>query len=109
MTPTAEGPAPERNVEQEFDALKNDVKKLGDDFANLARALLDTASPDNILAKLRELADRGSDEVGAAASALGKQGNDAIVSVGRQVRERPLTTILICLGLGFVIGKLIDR
>lgn len=100
-----------RNVEQEFDALKSDFGKLGTDLASLTTAMRDLAGQgalDN-LAKLKAAAGQAHEDVHAAAAALGARGRDGMAAAVQQVRDRPLTSILICFGLGLVIGKLIDR
>lgn len=100
-----------RNVEQDFDALKADFGKLSADLVNLTAALRDATGQgaQEYLAKVRSFTDQGSEDVQAAAAALGARGRDAMNSVGEQIRDRPLMSLLICFGLGIVIGKLIDR
>lgn len=100
-----------RNVEQEFDALKSDFGKLSADLASLTQAVRDTAGQgaEDHLAKARAVAGQAGEDAHAAAAALGAQGREGIAAATRQIRERPLTSILICFGLGVVLGKLLDR
>jgi ElaB/YqjD/DUF883 family membrane-anchored ribosome-binding protein len=86
-----------RNVEQEFDNLKADFGKLSADLSALSAALRDLTGQDaqDYLAKLRSVAEA--------------RGQDAMASVGRHISQRPLASLLICFGLGFIIAKLIDR
>ncbi|MBY0431283.1 MAG: hypothetical protein K2Q10_08805 [Rhodospirillales bacterium] len=100
-----------RNVEQEFDALKSDFSKLSSDLASLTDAIRNLTGQDaqDYLAKMRAVVGQANEGVEATASALGARGREGIASVAQHMRERPLTSILICLGLGVVIGKLIDR
>jgi ElaB/YqjD/DUF883 family membrane-anchored ribosome-binding protein len=95
-----ETPMPARNVEQEFDALKADFGKLSSDFVNLAEAMRNRTGEE-----AQEFLKKGRDAMDKAQE-YGRQGIDC---AARQIRERPLTSILICLVVGFVIGKLIDR
>jgi ElaB/YqjD/DUF883 family membrane-anchored ribosome-binding protein len=106
-----ETPMPARNVEQEFDALKADFGKLSSDFTNLAEAMRNLTGEEaqEFLKKGRDAMGKAQHEVAAGAAALGAHGRQGIDCAARQIRERPLTSILICLGVGFVIGKLIDR
>ena len=100
-----------RNVEQEFDALKADFGKLSADLVVLSEALRSLTGQDavNYLAKLRSFAGAEADGLGTAATGLGARGQDALASVGRQISERPLASVLICFGLGLIISKLIER
>jgi len=102
---------PARNVEQEFDALKQDFAKLGTDLMGLTEAMrgLTTSEVQEHLAKLRAVMGHANDDVEAAARALSAQGHKGMAAAARCVVERPLTSILVCFGLGVVIGKLIDR
>ena len=100
-----------RNVEQEFDVLKSDFGKLSTDLANLTTALreLTNQGAQDYVAKLRAAAGQANDDIHAAAAALGARGREGMETAAQHVRERPLASILICFGLGLVVGKLIDR
>jgi len=102
---------PGRNVEQEFDALKLDFGKLSSDLVRLTEALRDLTGEgaQEYVAKLRSVVSQANEDAQAAAAALGARGREGIAAVEHQVRERPLMSILICFGVGLVIGKLIDR
>ena len=99
-----------RNVEQEFDALKSDFGKLSADLVSLTQTLRDLAGKDAhlVMDRLGDTMGRANHEVEAAAAA-GARGREGVTAVAQQLRERPLTSILVCLGLGVVIGKLINR
>jgi ElaB/YqjD/DUF883 family membrane-anchored ribosome-binding protein len=100
-----------RNVEQEFDALKADFGKLSTDLANLTTALREATGQgaSDYLAKLRGAMEHANGDVQAAAAALGARGREGMDAAAEHVRERPLTSILVCFGLGLVVGKLLDR
>jgi ElaB/YqjD/DUF883 family membrane-anchored ribosome-binding protein len=100
-----------RNVEQEFDSLKADFGKLSADLVALTDALrgLNGRDAKDYLAKLGSIAAGESDGLRAAAAELGARGQDAVASVGRQISDRPVMSVLICFGLGLLIGKLLDR
>jgi ElaB/YqjD/DUF883 family membrane-anchored ribosome-binding protein len=95
---------PPRTIEQEFDTLKADFSKLSSDLANLTEVLRDLTGQGAQASfdKLRAAAGNGVDAAAA-------HGRDGVAAVMQQVRERPLASILVCFGLGLVIGKLIDR
>jgi ElaB/YqjD/DUF883 family membrane-anchored ribosome-binding protein len=100
-----------RNVEQEFDSLRADFGKVRADLVALTEALGGLTGQDakDCVAKLRSLAEADADSHRAAATGLGARGQDAMACVGRQISERPLASVLICFGLGLVIGKFIER
>jgi ElaB/YqjD/DUF883 family membrane-anchored ribosome-binding protein len=100
-----------RNVEQEFDALKSDFGKLSSDLGSLTEALreLTSESAQSYGAKLRAAAAQAHEDAHAAAAALSARGREGMEAAAQQVRERPLASILVCFGLGLVLGKLIDR
>ncbi len=100
-----------RNVEQEFDALKLDFGKLSSDMVGLTEALRDLAGRNagEYGTKLRGVMGQATEEVEAAAAALKDRGCQGAASVVHHMRERPLTSILVCFGLGVAIGKLMDR
>lgn len=100
-----------RNVEQEFDALKSDFGKLSSDLVGLTEAVRDLVGQDvqGYVAKARVVAGQVNEEVDAATTALAAQGRAGVACVTHQMRDHPVASILVCLGLGFVIGKLIER
>ena len=100
-----------RNVEQEFDALKSDFGRLSSDLANMTEALRGLVGQDagGTIGKVRAAMGQASEGVEATAAALGARGRKGIACLEHQVRERPLTSILVCLGVGLVLGKLLDR
>ena len=100
-----------RNVEHEFDTLKADFNKLSSDLVNLTDIMRGLAGQDAqaYLAKMRTVVGQANEGVEATAAALSARGRQGIASVEHQIRERPLTSILICLGLGMIVGKLINR
>ena len=80
-------------ADKEFDALKQDFETLRRDLANL------------------------SDEIKRSSTARARAGVDAArdqfeqtsADVAREVSERPFTTIFAAFGVGFILGKLLDR
>jgi ElaB/YqjD/DUF883 family membrane-anchored ribosome-binding protein len=98
----------DRNVEQEFDALKSDLGKIGSDLASLTQAIHDFIGQDTQakLDKLHGATEQAKEEVGTAAAALGERGCKGISSIGNQLRKHPLVSVLIGLAVGVVLGKL---
>lgn len=90
------------------------TKHAGSDTEQL-RADLDQIQKDvaALTETLKNLgADRGQeglDAVKRAAAATESQVKAAVKSVEDQVSERPFPSVLVAFGLGFLIGKLLDR
>lgn len=78
--------------------------------AELNQIQKDVAALTETLKKLG--ADRGQEGVDAvkrAAAATERQAKAAVQSVEEQITERPFPSILVAFGLGFFVGKLLDR
>lgn len=91
--------------------MKADFSKLSSDLVNLTDAMRTLAGQDaqNHVAKMRTVAGQASDGIEATASALNTCGRRGIASIEHLMRERPLASILIGLGVGLIVGKLISR
>jgi ElaB/YqjD/DUF883 family membrane-anchored ribosome-binding protein len=102
---------PTRNVEQEFDALRSDFAKLGSDLKSLTHAMGNLTGQEarDYSVRLRAALGHVGEDVDAMASSVAVGSRKGAAEVSRCVGEHPLTSILLCLGLGLVIGKLIDR
>jgi ElaB/YqjD/DUF883 family membrane-anchored ribosome-binding protein len=93
-----------QNVESEFDTVKADLAKLRGDIASLSAALKDVTSETvhQQIESIRTRIDNLTDDAAA-------HGRDTLDDIASHVEERPLTSILIALGVGFVVGRLLDR
>lgn len=80
-------------LQEQFDALKADVAAL--------------------TATLKDIGDRrrteGIDAVKTAATNAKNRADKATAEVQRHVAERPLASLLIAFGVGFVAGKVLER
>lgn len=98
------------SLEKDLAAVKNDISALGEQLTEAINSLAGTARKQarrgyrqaraNVDEVLSEASERGQAVAGAA--------QDAAYSIGETleetVRERPLATVAIALGLGFLIG-----
>lgn len=102
---------PARNVDVEFDALKSDFSKLSSDLASLTEAMrtLTGEEAQGYLDKARNVVGQAQDGIGATVSAISASGHQGIASVEEHIRQRPLASILIGLGVGLAIGRLVSR
>jgi ElaB/YqjD/DUF883 family membrane-anchored ribosome-binding protein len=93
-----------RNLEAEFDTLKDDLVKLRDDIANLSGSLKDATS-DTLRERVGAIRGR-IDEITSDARA---QSRRAVDELADQIEERPLSSVLIAFGVGVLLGRLFDR
>ena len=92
----------------DFDAIIRDVAALRQDFADLMSQMKSGAfkganeAAENILGQLGDKANHLYDNVSA-------QGQRSVKAIGRQVEERPIVSLLISFGVGFVASRLLSR
>ena len=92
----------------DFDAIIRDVAALRQDFADLMSQMKSGAfkganeAAENILGQLGDKANHLYDNVSA-------QGQRSVKAIGRQVEERPVVSLLIAFGVGFVASRLLSR
>ena len=80
-------------LKKEFAALKGELSDIGITVSKLAR----TATGE------------GRDRVRAAADESREQARQTWGAFEKEVEERPMTSIAAALGIGFILGKLLDR
>jgi ElaB/YqjD/DUF883 family membrane-anchored ribosome-binding protein len=102
-------------IRDDLQALSSDVAKLtqeipsmlseaGDESLRAARARVGRIK-ENIDTSLSQLGDRGRD----AARAVNEAGSDVVDNLDDLLRTRPVATIAIAFGLGFLIGSALRR
>lgn len=88
------------NVEKDVEELKSEFSELKSDMAKLAETLKKLYG---------DSADHGRERVKAAAERSGEQAREAAGALEAEIGERPLASVAIAFGIGFVLGKLFDR
>ena len=85
-------------------AVKDDLAKLRSDIANLSAALKDLTSETvhERLDTLRTGIDRMTDDAKV-------QSRELLDDLTDRIEERPLTSVLVALGVGILLGRLFDR
>jgi ElaB/YqjD/DUF883 family membrane-anchored ribosome-binding protein len=102
------GVKPETDTAVDFDAIVRDLAALRQDFTDLMSKMKSGALKDangaaeNILAQLGDRASHLYDSVTA-------QGERSVKAVGRQVEERPVVSLLVAFGVGFIASRLLMR
>lgn len=82
-----------QELKDEFSALKSELSEIGNTVSQLAKAVT----------------DEGRDRIRAAADQSRKQARETWGAMEKEVEERPMTSIAVALGIGFILGKLLDR
>jgi ElaB/YqjD/DUF883 family membrane-anchored ribosome-binding protein len=93
-----------RNIDGEFDTVKDDLTKLRNDIADLSAALKDVTS-EAVRDQIGVIRDR-IDQLTGEAKVHGRQTLDTVTD---HIEERPLASVLIAFGVGMLIGRLLDR
>ena len=93
-----------RNLESEFDVIKDDLVKLREDIANISAALKDATS-ETVRERVGALRGR-IDELTEDARTQGRQAVDDLTD---HIEEHPLTSILVAFGVGVLLGRVFDR
>ncbi|MDZ7750357.1 MAG: DUF883 domain-containing protein [Gammaproteobacteria bacterium] len=90
--------------DKELEQLKTDVATLREDMATL----IDTIKQAG-LKEGSEAYEGMQTRARQAGADVRRRATEAYGAVGREVEERPLTSILVAFGTGFVVGMLLDR
>lgn len=99
---------PETEAPVDFDAIVSDLAVLRQDFADLMSQMKSGAlkgangAAENILNQLGDRAGHLYDSVTA-------QGERSVKAVSRQVEERPVASLLVAFGVGFIASRLLSR
>src|SRR5215468_11293443 len=94
-----------------YQALEAELSKLREDVASLAGTVRDIAS-DEVHATvdaIRDRLDKAAVEARRAARRATAGANDAADMIEGTIEEHPFTSILVALGLGFVLGAFMRR
>jgi ElaB/YqjD/DUF883 family membrane-anchored ribosome-binding protein len=107
--------ATNRNLEEEFDALKEGLDTLRKDISSLVDSIGDAATGEvrtrgrRARATVGRVTDRVGEVWGEATDAASRRGREGAAAVEQQIEERPFLSILVAFGIGLAIGKLINR
>lgn len=97
--------------DRSYQTLEAELSKLRDDVASLAGTVRDVAS-DEVHATvdaIRERLDKAAGEARRAARRAKAGANNAAGALEDAIEEHPFTSILVALGLGFLLGAFIRR
>lgn len=99
----------EQEYERRLEDLRDDVAEMKAVFKQMMADLKGTvgAKVDGRVNRMREHLDKGVDWVRDAWDAAYARGQKAAQDVGRRVEEKPYHSMLIALGVGLVVGRLL--
>lgn len=107
--------AANRNLEEEFDALKAGVDTLRNDISSRVNSFGDAATDEirtrgrRARAAVGRATDRAGEVWGDATKEARRRGREGVAAVEQQIEERPFISLLVAFGIGLVIGKVINR
>jgi ElaB/YqjD/DUF883 family membrane-anchored ribosome-binding protein len=88
------------NSEKDIQELRNDIAKLKADFGEVAKTLRHITN---------EQVSRGREKVRESAERSRDRARETLDSFEHEIEDRPLTSIATAFGVGFILGKLLDR
>ncbi|MDZ7704911.1 MAG: hypothetical protein U5L04_10555 [Trueperaceae bacterium] len=101
----------DRDLQAEFDQLKNDIADLQKDLKSLGKSGNDAAN-DAVSAareRLEEETQHLIDRLQGTAGEMRGRGEKVVSDVEDQIGDKPITTLLASFGIGFVVGWLLSR
>lgn len=87
-------------TEKDLKELRSEYASLKSDLAEMSKTIGDLAS-DGI--------DEGSKRVRSAARHSRDRARETLGAFENEIEERPITSLAVALGAGFVLGKLLSR
>jgi ElaB/YqjD/DUF883 family membrane-anchored ribosome-binding protein len=91
------------NVDTDINQLKSDVAKLRKDMADLMGVLKDAGAEQG-----REVYNRAYQQAQRTGQYARERATQAYDTVGKEVEDHPLTSVLTAFGTGFVVGIFLD-
>lgn len=87
-------------TDKDIEELKAQVEALRADLAGISDALKNLGG---------DAASEGRERIRRAAEQARGKARDTIGALENEIEDRPLTSLLTAFGIGFVLGKLLDR
>ena len=94
----------DRNLEGEFDTLKEDFSKVRSDIASLKDSLQGYATE-----TVRNKYNDGKQRLDKLTETARYKSRAQLEDLAAEIEDRPLTSILVAFGAGVILGRLFDR
>ncbi|ALP52432.1 hypothetical protein Tel_04330 [Candidatus Tenderia electrophaga] len=91
-------------LNKELDQVKSDLSDLREDMATLLQTMKASG-----VAQGQEYYDRAYDSARRTGEAIRDRAEDTYDAIGREVEQRPLTSVLAAFATGFAVGMILDR
>lgn len=88
------------NAEKELQELRKEFATLKEELANIGKTVSQLT---------HSAADEGRERLRAAADHSRQQARQTWDAFEQEVEERPMTSMAVALGIGFILGRLLDR
>lgn len=100
-----------KEVKTEVDTVQVDLKRLRDDVAALTQtiAALTAQQASRGLGAAHDAGEKVAETVQRAGEELKRASSEGVATLEQKITERPLSAVLIALGVGLLLGKLTDR
>jgi ElaB/YqjD/DUF883 family membrane-anchored ribosome-binding protein len=100
-----------QSTDRSYQALEAELAKLREDIGSLAKTVRDIGSGEAqaVVDAVRDRLDKVSAEARRAGRRAKAGAQDAADTVQHTIEDNPLTSVLIALGLGFIIGAFLRR
>jgi ElaB/YqjD/DUF883 family membrane-anchored ribosome-binding protein len=92
-----------RDIQEDLEALRNDVARLTQQLANIVTAKgskVWTRARSNVEGALSDAQDKGMEAVGA----VREVGDNVVDAIDESLRTRPYTTLALAAGIGYLFG-----
>lgn len=101
----------DNSYKQEMEAVKTDLAQLREDVGSLTQALKDAtaARASEVGDDARQRMQAAADNISARYDDMRVRGEQAVEPMTREIQERPLTSVLTAFGVGFIVGKLLEK
>jgi len=94
----------DKRLDKDLEILKKDISKLREDLSGVAKSLLEKGKSETEAAKGR-LSEGVQNEFQVARD----KSKETVESLERQIKEKPMLSLIIAFILGLFLGKLFDR
>jgi len=92
----------------DLDTLIDDLAALRTDFATII-GQIKSGAVDQASERAEQLLGQLSDRANELYETVSEQGAQSVDAVSKQVRARPITSLLVAFGLGFIAGRMVLR
>ncbi len=98
-------------VKNEVDNVQVDLKRLREDVTALTQtiAALTAQQASRGLGAAHDVGEKVAETVHKAGEELRRASGESIATLEQKITERPLSAVLIALGVGLLLGKFTDR